>query len=156
MHSNPINDLDHTGNGLADEFRKSVFDTYINGSFNIIRLRWKRGSGKHPARIDDNWSNGYQQGAITTGCYIKLISGDFDTRSVMKPIINFENGWKLYGMRQSIDSIYHAFHSEHSKLALSSKPGDSGEMLICLFGSVSGFFPYEELTWGIFPEFAHV
>ena len=145
-------DVDHTGNGYAEDFRQNVYDGYVNKPFHILRLKWTRGSASHPARLDNNFMQGYQQGAVTTGCYLRLLSGDVE--GMMKPQIDYGGGWKFYGMRSRVNNINDAFHGIHTKLGLSSQPGGSGEMLICLFGSVSGYVPYEKNVWGVFPEFA--
>ncbi|WP_182027493.1 hypothetical protein [Vibrio rotiferianus] len=152
IYGNPSQDTDHTGNGYADDFRQNVYSGYVNKSFHILRLKWTRGLASHPARLDNNYSQGYQQGAVTTGCYLRLLSGDVE--GTMIPKIDYGNGWKFYGMRRRVNNIDDAFFGDHTKLGLSSQPGGSGEMLICLFGSVSGYLPYEKNIWGVFPEFA--
>ncbi|QFI37611.1 hypothetical protein FR932_07020 [Moritella marina ATCC 15381] len=154
IHASSTSDVDHTGNGYAAEFRKNVHGGYVNRAFHILRLKWTRGTASHPARIDNNWNNGYQQGALTSGCYLKILSGDIS--GDMTSIHEFSNDWHFYGMRQGVNSLNEAFHGGHSKLALSSAPGGSGEMLICLFGTVSGVVNYEKKTWGLYPEFARI
>jgi len=154
IHATESSDIDHTGHGYAADFRKNVHGGYVNGSFYLLRLKWTRGTTSHPARIDNNWNNGYQQGALTSGCYLKILSGDIS--GGMQPIHEFGNDWHFYGMRQGVNSLNEAFRGEHSKLSLSSLPGGSGEMLICLFGTVSGVVNYEKKTWGLYPEFARI
>lgn len=144
--------IDHTGNGFGEDFRNNVFNGYVNRSFHILRIKWTRSTNSHPARLDNNFNQGYQQGAVTTGCYLKILSGD--VQGDMKPVIDFSGDWKFYGMRRRVADIFDAFGGAHTKLGLSSQPGGSGEALICLFGSVSGYLPYEKNIWGVFPEFA--
>jgi hypothetical protein len=152
IYAKPSNDTDHTGNGCAADFRNNVFSGYVNKPFYILRLKWTRSTLAHPARLDNNYSQGYQQGAVTTGCYLRILSGDVE--GSMKPLIEYGDGWKFYGMRRRVSNINDAFYGSHTKLGLSSQPGTSGEALICLFGSVSGYVPYENNIWGVFPEFA--
>ena len=152
MYASRSNDIDHTGNGYAADFRNNVYSGYVNTAFHILRLKWTRNSASHPARLDNNYSQGYQQGAVTTGCYLRLLSGDIE--GSMTPKIDHGNGWKFYGMRRRVNNLNDAFYGSHTKIGLSSQPGASGEMLICLFGSVSGYVPYENNVWGLFPEFA--
>ena len=154
IHGSAVHDVDHTGNGYAADFRQNVHSDYVNGSFHLLRLKWKRGTSSHPARFDDNWGQGYQQGALSTGCYLRILSGDIG--GGMKPIHEFGNDWYFYGTRQGVNSLNEAFRAEHTKLALSSLPGGTGEMLICLFGTVSGVVNYEKKTWGLYPEFARI
>lgn len=145
-------DIDHTGNGYAEEFRKNVYGGYVNQPFNILRLKWTRSANTHPARLDNNFNQGYQQGAITTGCYLKVLRGDIQGQMTSK--IDYGNDWHFYGYRNRVDSLDDAFRVGHTNIGLSSSPGDSGEMLICLYGSVSGYVPFENNIWGVFPEFA--
>ncbi|WP_462171162.1 hypothetical protein [Pseudoalteromonas xiamenensis] len=148
IHSSAQNDVDHTGNGIAKEFRDNVFNGYVNGFFHILRLKWLSSNSGHPSRFDDNWSSGYQQGAISTGCYLKMISGSVG--GVLTPYVNYNNGWQLMGMRQSLNGASSAFNTSHSKLTFEGE----GEALICLFGTASGFVNFEKKEWGIYPEFA--
>ena len=145
-------DIDYTGNGYADEFRKNVYGGYVNRPFNILRLKWTRSANPHPARLDNNYSQGSQQGAITTGCYLKILRGDIEGQ--MKSKIDYGNGWHFYGYRNRVNNLADSFRVGHTNIGLSSSPGDSGEMLICLYGSVSGYVPFENNIWGVFPEFA--
>ncbi|MBQ4862940.1 hypothetical protein J8L98_14730 [Pseudoalteromonas sp. MMG013] len=152
LHGNPSHDVDHTGNSVAADFRANVYDGYVNGYFNILRIKWTRNDRAHPARIDDNWFRGYQQGSLTTACYLKLISGDVE--GSMQPVISYENDWSLYGFQTKVANLTGQFHGSHTKLALSKNRETSGEALICLFGTASGYIDLEKVGWGIYPEFA--
>ncbi|WMN59291.1 hypothetical protein NI389_13885 [Pseudoalteromonas xiamenensis] len=148
IHASAQNDIDHTGNGVAKEFRDNVFSGYVNGYFNILRLKWLSNEIGHPSRFDDNWSSGYQQGSISTGCYLKVVAGKLG--GALKPYVNYSNDWQLMGMRQSLNGAASAFYAPHSKLTFEGE----GEALICLFGTASGFVNFENKEWGIYPEFA--
>lgn len=152
LHGNPSHDVDHTGNGVAADFRANVYGGYVNGYFNILRIKWTRNNRAHPARIDDNWYRGYQQGSMTTACYLKLITGDVE--GAMRPVVNYQNDWSLYGTQSKVTSTVSQFHGAHTKLGLSKSTETSGEALICLFGTASGYIDLEKVGWGIYPEFA--
>ncbi|WP_284136675.1 hypothetical protein [Pseudoalteromonas obscura] len=152
IYAAPANDTDHTNRGVAQDFRNNVFNGYVNGAFNIVRIKWKRNSSDHPARLDNNWNTRYQQGALSSACYIKLISGSVG--GSMQPIKEYGNGWKLMGYRQKADNTAKPFYAPHSKLALSDSALAEGEALICLFGTVSGYVDFEKVGWGVYPEFA--
>ena len=152
LHASNI--VDHTGNGVGEDFKANVFNGYVNGYFDIVRLKWKRNMASHPARINDDWYRNYQQGALTTGCYFKLIAGSIGGE--IRPYHNFTNGWQLLGAKQSASSISKAFTAPHSKLTLSRNTGEEGEALMCLFGTVSGFVNLEDKIWGLYPEFTKV
>ncbi|MEQ2353173.1 hypothetical protein [Pseudoalteromonas piscicida] len=151
IHARPENDVDLTGEGAVSDFRSSVFSGYVNGSFNILRVKWKRNSNTHPARIDNNWSSDFQQGALTSACYIKVLNGEVE--GAMSEVKAFPNDWQLLAHRQAANSQTSRFYAPHTKLDLHSQ---EGEILICLFGTVSGFVNLEQSAWGLFPEFARV
>ncbi|WP_125720031.1 hypothetical protein [Pseudoalteromonas rubra] len=149
IYANPgTNDTEHTDAGVAQNFRSNVYNGYVNGRFHILRIKWTRDPEKS-ARLDDNFSNGYHQGALTTGCYMKVISGSVGGE--MQPVTQFGDGWQLLACRQKANHQGGAFRAPHAKLLLSSL---TGEALICLFGTVSGYANLEANAWGRFAEFA--
>ncbi|KKE82086.1 hypothetical protein [Pseudoalteromonas luteoviolacea] len=152
IYAAAANDTDHTGNGVARDFRTNVYNGYVNGAFHILRIKWKRNNANHPARLDNNWNTRYQQGAMTSGCYFKLLSGTVD--GSMQPVKSFNNGWQLLGYRQKADNTAKSFYAPHTKLALSTSLLEEGEALICLFGTVSGYVDFETAGWGVYPEFS--
>ncbi|OHU96879.1 hypothetical protein BIW53_05690 [Pseudoalteromonas byunsanensis] len=149
IHGIPAYDTDHTGNGVAADFRATVYDGYVNGYFNILRLKWTRTNTSHPSRIDNNWSSGYQQGALTSACYLKLLSGSVS--GAMTSVVDCGNDWHLYAERRKAVNSSAAFHTNHSKLVFNS---EQGEALICLFGTASGYVDLERTGWALYPEFA--
>ncbi|MCO7190233.1 MULTISPECIES: hypothetical protein [unclassified Pseudoalteromonas] len=140
-------DTDHTGNGVGASFRSHVYSGYVNKKFNILRIKWKTSPGK-TVRLDNTYYNGYEQGALTKGCYIKVIEGQIN--GDLHPVTNFDDGWQLYAYRQAANSPNGAFYTPHTGLSLSSS---TGEALICLYGSVSGYVNLENNVWGCYPEF---
>ncbi|MCF6435238.1 hypothetical protein [Pseudoalteromonas sp. MMG022] len=149
IHGIPDYDTDHTGSGVGADFRAAVYDGYVNGYFNILRLKWTRTNTAHPSRIDNNWSSGYQQGALTSACYLKVLSGSVS--GSMSPVVDCGNDWHLYAERRKAVNSSAAFHTSHSKLTFDS---EQGEALICLFGTASGYVDLESAGWSLFPEFA--
>ncbi|KZN37595.1 hypothetical protein N474_05020 [Pseudoalteromonas luteoviolacea CPMOR-2] len=154
IYAAAANDTDHTGKGVAQDFRTNVYNGYVNSGFHILRIKWKRNDASHPARIDNNYWLGFQQGALSTGCYLKLISGSIE--GTMQPVKEYSNGWQLLGYHQRADNPSKSFYGPHTKLGLSSSTLEEGEALICLFGSVSGFVDFETAGWGVYPEFARL
>lgn len=153
IHGGRTHDVDHTGNGIATDFRDNVYGGYVNGYFNILRIKWTRNGNSHPARLDNNWSKGYQQGSLTTACYLKIISGDVE--GALRPVVNYQNDWALYGSQWKVLNQTGQFHGHHTKLGLSKDVNTSGEALICLFGTASGYVDLKKVGWGLYPEFAY-
>ncbi|GEM_PF-5855738 len=136
---------------IVDSFRKHVTPHYVNGFFNIVRIKWKRGaSHTHPMRIDDNWHNGFQQACVSTGAYIKLLSGNL--AGEMTKRYDCGDGWAFYGHQQLNANINTASYAPHSKLCLSQVPDSEGELLMCLFGTVSGYVNFDDKVWGLYPS----
>ncbi|ESP95460.1 hypothetical protein [Pseudoalteromonas luteoviolacea] len=152
IYAAAANDTDHTGRGVAQDFRSNVYNGYVNTPFHILRLKWKRNTAAHPARIDNNYWTGSQQGALSTGCYFKLLSGSVE--GSMQAVKDYSNGWQLLGYHQKADSPAKSFYGPHTKLGLSASTLEEGEALICLFGTVSGFVDFDKAGWGVYPEFA--
>ncbi|OCQ18987.1 hypothetical protein A7985_22575 [Pseudoalteromonas luteoviolacea] len=152
IYAAAANDTDHTGRGVAQDFRTNVYNSYVNTPFHILRLKWKRDNAAHPARIDNNYWTGFQQGALSSGCYFKLLSGSVE--GSMQAVKDYSNGWQLLGYHQKADSPTKSFYGPHNKLALSASMLEEGEALICLFGTVSGYVDFDKAGWGVYPEFA--
>ncbi|WP_052713193.1 hypothetical protein [Pseudoalteromonas rubra] len=141
-------DEDHTGGGVATSFRDNVYRGYVNKKFHILRVKWKTSPGK-TVRLDNTYSHGYDQGTLTKGCYIKVIEGQL--AGDLQPVTEFNDGWKLHAYRQKANSSTGGFYAPHTALSFSS---ETGEALICLYGSVSGYVNLEGNAWGCYPEFA--
>ncbi|MEZ9422170.1 hypothetical protein AB4186_01730 [Vibrio lentus] len=146
--------VDHTGNGVLEEFRTNVIGsrTYVNGSFDILRIKFKRSDGTtHPSRLNNFWNTGNHQGAMTGAALVKVVSGSVGGWPVQ---INHGDGWETRGSQASADTRSGNLNSGlgHSCISLGNNTvqGDEGEILICLFGVANGVVDFDR--WGLWPE----
>ncbi|EGU43289.1 hypothetical protein [Vibrio splendidus] len=146
--------VDHTGNGVLEEFRASVIGnkTYVNGYFDIVRIKFKRSAdATHPSRLNNFWNNGNHQGAMTGAALVKVIKGNVGGWPVQ---ISHANGWETRGSQARAETRSANLHSGlgHSCITLGSNsiPNDEGEILICLFGVANGVVDFDR--WGLWPE----
>ncbi|MFS1977175.1 hypothetical protein [Vibrio splendidus] len=145
---------DYTGNGVAEDFRKNVIGsgTYINGYFDILRIKFKRSDNStHPSRLNDFWANGNHQGAMTGAAIVKVIDGSLGGWPTQ---ISHGNGWETRGLQTSATSqaLNLASGISHNGIVLGNNAvaGDEGEILICLFGVANGVVDFDR--WGLWPE----
>ena len=127
-------------NDAAREFGDAVGLNYSNAPFNMLRVNWS-GAGTGSSRFNDIWRYGKHQGSFTEAAFIKVISGTVGGEfQLMK---QFQDGWGLYGRYSTA-----RFNGGHTGLILSST---TGEMLIAMYGRVTGHADLENGNWGLFP-----
>ncbi|MCJ8350728.1 hypothetical protein [Moritella sp.] len=146
------NDTDFTGKGIAADFRANVIgNSYVNSSFTILRVKFRRSANTHPSRLDNFFARGNHQGAMTGAAIVKVISGSLTGWASQ---ISHGNGWETRGAQAKATSragnLSGGIGHGSINLGDNSIPNDEGEFLICLYGVVNGVVDFDR--WGVFPE----
>ncbi|CAH7217891.1 conserved hypothetical protein [Vibrio chagasii] len=154
MHGRGGMDKDHTGKGVADDFRANVIgaNTYVNGYFDILRIKFKRSDKTtHPSRLHNFFASGNHQGAMTGAALVKAISGSVGGWPVQ---VSHGNGWETRGLQSKATSrnlnLSSSVGHDGINLGDTAIAGDEGEILICLFGVANGVVDFDR--WGLWPE----
>ena len=152
IYASSASDNDITGNGVAADFRANVIgNSYVNAPFTILRVKFRRAESTHPSRLDNFFSRGNHQGAMTGAAIVKVVSGSL---SGWDSQINHGNGWETKGAQTKVTSRTGNLASGigHGSINLGDNqiPNDEGEFLICLYGVASGIVDFDR--WGMFPE----